>query len=196
MKDSLFITSVFIAVVPILGGATWTPVNHGLPAQTLGIRAVLPDPNDPAMSYALTTVGSIYKTTDAAATWRAASGAGINSLAIDPANSSTIYATTWHGIIKSADGGASWAAANGGLDAPLLNVFGLAIDPVNPSTLYAINKGNGSSIRDTSILKTTDGAATWRTIYTFANPNVPFYLGQLTIDPDHGEFINHAAIGV
>jgi hypothetical protein len=42
MKDSLFIMSVFIAAVPISGSATWTPVNHGLPAETLGIRAVVP----------------------------------------------------------------------------------------------------------------------------------------------------------
>jgi photosystem II stability/assembly factor-like uncharacterized protein len=183
MKDSLFIISVFVASVPISGSATWTPVNHGLPAQTLGIRAVVPDPNDPATAYALTTRGSIYKTTDAAATWRALIGAGVNSLAIDPANSSVIYATTAHGIVKSVDGGANWAAANGGLDTPSLNVFGLAIDPVNPSTLYAINQANGSSIPNTSILKTTDGAVTWRTVYTFANPNAPAFLGRLTIDP-------------
>jgi photosystem II stability/assembly factor-like uncharacterized protein len=81
------------------------------------------------------------------------------------------------------DGGANWAAANGGLDTPSLNVFGLAIDPVNPSTLYAINQANGSSIPNTSILKTTDGAVTWRTVYTFANPNAPAFLGRLTIDP-------------
>ena len=42
MKGSLFIMSVFIAAVPISGSATWTPVNDGLPAQTLGIRAVVP----------------------------------------------------------------------------------------------------------------------------------------------------------
>ena len=182
MKDPLFIMSVFIASVPISGSVTWTPVNHGLPAQTLGISAVVPDPNDPATAYALTTHGSIYKTTDAAATWRAASGAGVNSLAIDPANFSTVYATTAHGIVKSVDGGAGWAAANGGLDAPPLNVFGLTIDPANPSTLYAINQANGSSIRDTYILNTTDGAATWRTICTFANPNVPAFSVPLTID--------------
>jgi photosystem II stability/assembly factor-like uncharacterized protein len=133
---------------------------------------VVPDSNDPATAYALTTSGSIYKTTDAAATWRAAIAAGVNSLAIDPANSSTIYAATTRGIAKSVDGGASWAAANGGLDATTLNIFGLAIDPLNPSTLYAVS--------GVSILKTTDGAATWSAVYAFANAA---FVGQLTIDP-------------
>jgi photosystem II stability/assembly factor-like uncharacterized protein len=183
MKDSVFIMSVLIAAAPISRSATWTPVNDGLPAQTLGIRAVVADTNDAATVYALTTRGSIYRTTDAAATWRAVSGASVTSLAIDPTNASTIYATTAHGIVKSVDGGAGWIAANGGLDAPPLSAFGLTIDPVNPSTLYAINQGNGSSIRDTSILKTTDGAVTWHPIYTFANPNVADFRLPLTIDP-------------
>src|SRR5262245_4484270 len=111
MKDSLFIVSLSIAALPISGSATWTPVNQGLPAQTLEIRAVVPDPNDPATAYALTTRGSIYKATNTAETWRATIGAGVNSLVIDPTNSSVIYAAMAHGIAKSMDGGLSWATA-------------------------------------------------------------------------------------
>src|SRR5207249_3860983 len=51
-------------------------------------------------------------------------GGWIQTLAIDPATPSTLYAGTFYGLFKSTDGGASWTAA--GLT--YTNVQALAID--------------------------------------------------------------------
>jgi photosystem II stability/assembly factor-like uncharacterized protein len=154
----------------------WTPINNGLTGGTMGIQAVIPDPNNSSVAYALTTAGTIYKTTDTATTWHAVRGLTlVNSLVIDPADSNTLYAATSQGIFKSTDGGANWAGASAGLDLSSLSVSGIEIDPIDPSTIYALGStGNGS------VLKSTDGAATWTAAYTFTNGNV---LGRLTIDP-------------
>ena len=64
-------------------------------------------------------------------TWRALPG----SLAIDPQNSATLYATMHHGVYKSTDGGVSWSPFNTGL--ANTNVHALAIDPLTPTTVYA-----------------------------------------------------------
>jgi uncharacterized repeat protein (TIGR01451 family) len=76
----------------------------------------------------------------------------INSLAVNPANPSIVYAATDSGVYKSTDGGGSWAGA--GLDQ--LNAFinELALDPTNPSTLYAATNSSG-------VYKSTDGGVNW-----------------------------------
>ena len=85
-------------------------------------------------------------------------GGSITSIAVDPANSSTVYAgTDGGGIFKSSDGGQSWAAANSGLTDPDLNV--VAIAPSSPETLYVGTDGSG-------VFKSTDGGQTWSAINT------------------------------
>ena len=62
--------------------------------------------------------------------------AGVQTLAIDPTNPSTLYAgTDGGGVFKSTDMGATWVAINNGLIDT--NVLALAIDPTDASTLYA-----------------------------------------------------------
>jgi uncharacterized protein (TIGR03437 family) len=77
----------------------------------------------------------------------------VYSLAIDPADPSTLYAgTNASGIFKSSDGGATWTAVNSGLT-DLHMSTALAIDPANPNTVYAASAS--------SIVKTVDGGANW-----------------------------------
>ena len=58
------------------------------------------------------------------------------ALALDPANTSTLYAGTFGaGVFKSSDMGANWVAINNGLTNT--EVVSLALDPTNTSTLYA-----------------------------------------------------------
>jgi photosystem II stability/assembly factor-like uncharacterized protein len=150
------------------GGASWSAVSSGLPTTPNGVAACVPnsnayvavtilviDPQNPSTLFAQTggpgsiscKAAGIYKSTDGGTTWSAAnSGFGfpgpvVTTLAIDPQNSSTVYAANGGGIFKSADGGASWSAVNSGLTT--LNVQTLAIDPQNPSTLYAGTNGGG-----------------------------------------------------
>jgi hypothetical protein len=56
-------------------------------------------------------------------------GGHIVALAIDPSNSSIMYAGTWGaGIYKSTNGGSSWRLSNSGLENYYINI--IAIDPV------------------------------------------------------------------
>jgi hypothetical protein len=60
---------------------------------------------------------------------------GVNALAIDPANQSTVYtATGGAGVFRSTDAGRSWHALNAGLT--VLDVRSLGIDATG-RTLYA-----------------------------------------------------------
>src|SRR5690242_7012374 len=119
--------------------ASWTAIDNGLPSAAFGVSRLTIDPTTPTTLYSLTNSGSIFKSTDAAASWKPVNGVvGVNLLAADPQNSGTIYAATGHGIVKSVNGGETWAA-DIGLSA--WNVTSLDIDPVTPTTLYALAGG-------------------------------------------------------
>jgi photosystem II stability/assembly factor-like uncharacterized protein len=79
-------------------------------------------------------------------------GGTIYSIAIDPADSNTVYAGAWGGgVYKSTDGGGQWADVNNGLTNRI--VRSLAIDPADSNTLYA-----GT---DNNIYISYDGGQTW-----------------------------------
>ena len=90
------------------------------------------------------------------------SASGVNALAADPTDSSTLYAGAPEGVFKSTDGGANWA-----------NVFGkgsvaaLTMDPTQPNTLYAA-MGNQYSLSAgfQGVFKSVDGGVSWSPINT------------------------------
>ena len=98
-------------------------------------------------------------------------GGSFQALAIDPQNSSTVYAVAGGGIFKSSDGTANWrrvypAATSDGTAAYPASV--LAIDPQNTNTLY-VGTGGGPTTMDGSVFKSTDGGASW----SAANSGLP-----------------------
>src|SRR5439155_267180 len=61
----------------------------------------------------------------------------VTTLAIDPANTTTVYASGC-GVSKSTDGGGTWSDFNNGLPVTTqVNTWALAIDPLTPSIVYA-----------------------------------------------------------
>ena len=182
------------------GGASWSAVSSGL--MLTSVTALAIDPKNPGTLYAGGD-GGVFKTTDGGASWNpantglpivwiAAAGsylvAGVNILAIDPQNPSTLYAGTV-GLFKSTDGGTSWTEADYGLPVDLAGPYGvgvLAIDPQNPSTLYAGTNVNISLEDLGGIFKSTDGGASW-TEADYGLPPFPngFYVGarSLAVDP-------------
>jgi photosystem II stability/assembly factor-like uncharacterized protein len=139
--------------------------------------------------YAGTQNGGLFKSTDRAATWTSINSglpilssdgryAPIQSLAIDPEDSNTIYVGTAEsplGAYKSTDGGVSWSAASSGLPAGH-NIISLAIDPRKTGTVYAGCDGGG-------VYKTVDGGANWAAANTGMRPfssDLP-----LLIDPNN-----------
>lgn len=61
--------------------------------------------------------------------------AWVQALAVDPSDSTIVYAGTPVGLYKSTDAGESWTRI--GMDLPYPDVTALAIDPAAPCTVYA-----------------------------------------------------------
>ena len=136
--------------------------------------ALAVDPINPSILYA-GTVGGIYKSTNAGATWALLPGAIRNAsvLAIDPSRSATVYAGGGSslGVFKSTDGGSTWTTINNGLPAVTFP-SSLVINPSEPTTLYV----GGSA----GVFKSTDGGGSW----TSANSGLPAAVPvKLAIDP-------------
>src|SRR5689334_7873810 len=118
-----------LAAITALGGsiasaASWVEINTGLNGIPLSVNSLLIDPASPSTIYAQTITNlngpvptrDLYKSTDAAATWKPVSGiSGVTALVLDPRNSSVIYAATDQGIAKSTNGGETWRPAGDGL---------------------------------------------------------------------------------
>ena len=75
----------------------------------------------------------------------------ISAIAIDPANTNTLYIGTQQGVFRCKHGGSKWVRICKGLKNT--DVFSLAIDPVNTRTLYAGTR--------CGIFKTFDGGDNW-----------------------------------
>jgi len=132
------------------GVNTWT--GHGPSAGHVTFLAI--DPQYPNTLYAGTQFGGLYKSSDGARTWNALSSLNqyfINAVAIDPGNSSLLYAGCGGGAFKSTDGGATWSAAG----APNIGwVNAVVVAPSAPRIVYAGTEQHG-------IFKSTDAGATW-----------------------------------
>jgi uncharacterized protein (TIGR03437 family) len=141
------------------GGATWTPVDN-LPFAYL--QALAPDPKAANTLYAGAADRGVFKTTDGGSTWtRISTGIvdpQIYSLAVDPFNGSSLYASGGYGALNTANAGWVYKTTDLGnswklVDSELYNVTQLAIDPLNPLAVYALTGAPSS--------RTTDGGATW-----------------------------------
>lgn len=101
--NGLYLASTHLGVLKTTdGGQTWQKVNRGLPG--LGVNDLLADPAQPGTLYAA-VAGGVYVTYDGGAAWQPlAGGLGPNplvySLALDPADSSLLYAFTPDGLFR------------------------------------------------------------------------------------------------
>jgi hypothetical protein len=135
-------------------GVSWQNLTSiGVDQQVWPALAV--DPTNPSIVYAATDEKGVIKTTNGGASWTVSnagiSTTGIDSFAIVPSLTHTVYAGTDSGIFKSTDAGAHWSLANP--DTPMETVRSLAIDPVGVSTIFA-----GT---DRGIFRSMDAGAHW-----------------------------------
>ncbi len=140
------------AVYRTLDGTTWTrlavsPVEF--PAQ-VGAPSSAPD-----TAWLVTSGGTLLRTTDAAATWRAIAnpfGDGGVRLALDATNPDRAWAgsLTGQGIRRTIDGGAHWTDVAAPADA---SPSSLTADPRGGATLLVLGE-NG-------LLRSTDGGDSW-----------------------------------
>jgi uncharacterized protein (TIGR03437 family) len=165
------------------GGNHWTTLLQGPPPQAphpgilLSPESVAVDPSHPQTVYFSSIDNGIYKSTDGGTTWSPA-GAGAGGIAfmiaIDPANTTTLYAATGNGLYKSTDGAATWnatplvAAPNA-----IFSVRSVVLDPSTPSTVYA-----GTS---SGVMKSLDAGVTWTALTNGFSQSLD--ITTLIIDP-------------
>jgi photosystem II stability/assembly factor-like uncharacterized protein len=111
-------------------------------------------------------------------------GGDVRTLAIDPADSRTVYAgTSGGGVFKTINGGASWTAINNGIT--VTEVYSLAVDPANSQVVYA-GTYDGFTGSDGGLFKTTDGGASWMAINTGLTNR---FVLTLAVDPENSQIV-------
>ncbi len=177
------------------GGKTWTPLSDQQASLGTGKPTALTlDPNNPNVIYVGTSQESelgvnqiqnlskgILKSSDGGASWIVLGsgfpagnsgnatnfyGDDVNSIIVEPANSSTLYLGAKSGLYRSTDGGRNWTRGTG--PGTSGNVRSLSLDPTSPTgnrILYAGISGLG-------VVQSQDGGLTWTSILTTATPAV------------------------
>ncbi|MFL6228378.1 MAG: VPS10 domain-containing protein [Pyrinomonadaceae bacterium] len=158
------------------GGATWHPINKGLPTfeQGLGRIGFCVAPSDPRTIFATVDAkpeaGGIFRSDDAGETWTRvtnerriwARGSDFAEIRVDPKNKDVLYAAAVE-TYKSTDGGKTWVGwkgAPGGDD-----YHTVWINPDNPQIiLLAVDQG---------AVVTVNGGETWSSWYN--QPTAQFY---------------------
>ncbi|MFC2160732.1 carboxypeptidase regulatory-like domain-containing protein [Acidobacteriota bacterium] len=147
-------------------GENWSQLTDiGLDTTILDIEPV---PGSPSIVYVAgyddTNGKSIYKSSDSGSTWVRLDvdpnfhWESRSQLAIDPGNTSVIYAASWERVWKSTDSGATWNP----IEVPiamshLVNIVldpNSGVDPLTDRTLYAGTETEG-------IIRSQDSGVTW-----------------------------------
>ncbi|HUY80783.1 MAG TPA: hypothetical protein VMU92_03595 [Acidobacteriaceae bacterium] len=119
------------------GGHTWTASPEILGKS---VRSLAQANTNPRILVA-GAISGVYRTEDGGLHWKQISPPGsleirkIESIAIDPTDSRTIYVGTWHLPWKTTDGGKTWSNIKKGLIVDS-DIFSILLDPKFPSTVY------------------------------------------------------------
>lgn len=131
--------------------------SEGQPSQTLYLSAA---------------INTLLKSTDAGAGWSDITFApgAVRALAVDPTNSTIVYAGMQDGILyKSTDGGQSWFALDD-VSAPRI-IRQLIIDEKSPDNIYCLS---GYAGLNTFVHRSTNAGVTWSNISPASSSWVSF----------------------
>jgi photosystem II stability/assembly factor-like uncharacterized protein len=176
------------------GGNTWSTADVGIPrgeCRTFYFPAVL-DPADP--NHLLLGTNRVYETFDGGATWNVirppdtlqctvADHGNIDSIAMAPSDSKTIYISVQGHIFVTFDGGGVWNPR----DVPTVadHFQKLVVDPTNNLIAYAVrDRFDGGHV-----FRTEDGGQSW-TDRSGDLPNLPTY--ALVVDSRLGGNVLYA----
>jgi hypothetical protein len=193
------------------GGRTFSKLDTGLPPYNTGSVLAI-SPTSPSTVYAgyvdfSRRRGQLVKSKDGGANWNAADAGltliDVRTLAIDPANTSTLYAGMGggaEGVFKSVNGGANWSrlAQFQITGTPAFSVSplpqgepgivnSLLIGGANPNILYASTArlSGGCIYTDKLFFKSTDGGVSWNDIANPSGGGCGFFFSSpvLALDP-------------
>lgn len=163
------------------GGKTFKELGQGLEPAVKELRV---DPADPAIVYARSGFGKLFKSGDRGASFSALASpvSGTDDLwnfRIQP-GTGHLWAATEAGLFVSRNGGGSWSRADRGTGRYLIR--SIAFDPREPRSLLAASSGAG-------VFRSADGGASWSPssagLYAgwvkrlFASPRSPAVFAQL-----------------
>ncbi|MFN0123822.1 MAG: Ig-like domain-containing protein [Blastocatellia bacterium] len=156
-------------------GATWTPVNNGIPKVDNGYEAV----------YGLATIGGtlyagsvgIFRSTDNGNTWVPVNnGLTFTRIRSLVANGATLFAgTSGGGVFRSDNGGANWTSFNAGLKSQIILALGVQGNTVFAGAYGGVFRATPNS---QSWLERNSGLPT-KFINTIAVSNTTLYAGTL-----------------
>jgi uncharacterized repeat protein (TIGR01451 family) len=150
------------------GGDNWVGINIGTDSTRVNRIVVDPTSTPASTIYLGMQSRGMLKTTNGGALWTQinnglASFAQVTSLAIDPVDPLTLYASPigfGDVVFKTTNGGASWSPSGNGLTITIdgqvfpANPSSLVVDPINRNNVYAATSIGG-------IYKSSNGGATW-----------------------------------
>jgi photosystem II stability/assembly factor-like uncharacterized protein len=172
IRHSMALIPVFSLILALAASSHYAAaaVWPGMGPEGGYISTLAADPQNPAILYAGSELGGLFKSTNSGQSWTAINNGismkWITAFAIDPITSTTLYASTVYGFLRSTDGGASWSSLN------TQYANSLVINPQNPAILFAGSyKG---------VFRSTDSGATWSQVIPASSTTTSCYL---TIDP-------------
>lgn len=164
-----------------------TRASNGPPGGIISTLVV--DPNDPNTLYAGPAFAGVFKTADGGNTWVHSDNgfplsSPVTSFAIDPGNSSVLYATGFDGLFKSLDGGASWQPSGRGLPDDV--VWSVVIDRQNPMVLYAGTFDFDLAFPPGGVFKSINAGDSWVRVST-GLPRIA--ARHLALDPNNSDIV-------
>ena len=174
------------------GGTTWTKITSGL--FNLPGTGVVFDPTNgnnvfAALGYVFGNANNgVYKSTNAGLTWTASLTAGTApagriAIALAPSSPTTVYTTiastandstngSLLGMYKTTNGGTGWTqltAAPNFCNPQCWYDMAIAVSPSNANVVYGVGVYQYATNSPTTVVRSTDGGATWSIIGTGAN---------------------------
>ncbi|PYP87594.1 MAG: hypothetical protein DMF61_09570 [Blastocatellia bacterium AA13] len=160
------------------------------------VRSMVCSPDNADLLYLGTSDGQLFRSTDAASTWRrlrpglGKAGLSVDSIAVDPRNTKTMYVGAWavsqaaeSGVYKSEDGGEHWRLLD---QTRSLSVRSLALGPSDSALLLAGTANDDPNLN--GVYRSTDSGKSWGRISPAGDKEIR-NIASLAVDPKNTDII-------